>query len=57
MKPATSALLGVFVTLVEISYLSEVIPETIVFHSAGTNLIFTPMSFASSFMTSMSKPL
>ena len=44
-------------TLVDISYLSEVIPETIVFHSAGTNSILTPMSLASSFITSISKPL
>ena len=57
VKPATSALLGVLVTLVEISYLPEVIPDTIVFHSAGTNLIVTPISFANSFITSISKPL
>ena len=38
VKPATSALLGVFVTLVEMSYLSDVIPETIVFHSAVQTL-------------------
>jgi len=35
VKPATKALLAVLVTLVEISYLPEVIPETIVFHSVG----------------------
>ena len=56
-KTPKRALLGVFVTLVEISYLSDVIPETIVFHSAGTNSILTPMSFASSFITSISNPL
>ena len=31
--------------------------KTIVFHSAGTNSILTPISFANSFITSMSKPL
>ena len=57
MKPATSALLGVLVTLVEMSYLSAVIPATIVFHSAGTNFTLTPISFANSLITSISNPL
>ena len=39
------------------SYLPEVIPETIVFHSVGTKVTLTPISFANSFITSMSKPL
>ena len=39
------------------SYLADVIPDTIVFHSAGTNSTLTPMSLASSFITSISKPL
>ena len=57
VNPATSALFGVLVTLVEISYLAEVIPETIVFHSAGTNSTLTPISLASSLITSISNPL
>ena len=39
------------------SYLPAVIPETIVFHSVGTNLILTPISLASSLITSISNPL
>ena len=39
------------------SYLSAVIPATIVFHSAGTNFTLTPKSLANSFITSISKPL
>ena len=56
-KTPKRALFGVFVTLVEISYLADVIPETIVFHSAGTNSIFTPISLANWLITSISKPL
>ena len=39
------------------SYLLAVIPETIVFQSVGTNLTLTPISFANSFITSISNPL